>query len=71
MKTQRLRIRASQEDLDLLKSVALTLGLDASSAIWSVLREKERELAVQAALIAQSTQSATAPGGKKRRPRAA
>ena len=66
MKTQRLFFRATPEDLDVLNSVSETLGLDASSTIWSVLRKEQRELAVQAALAAPS-----ATKSKKRRSRAA
>ncbi len=44
MKTEWLRKRASREDLDALQSLAKKLGLDASSALWFVVREKLREL---------------------------
>jgi hypothetical protein len=65
MKRQRLFFRASEEDLEVLRSVADTLGLKASQAIFTVLREKQLALAVRAAKANGAT------GSKKRRPRAA
>jgi hypothetical protein len=65
MKTRWLRKRASKEDLDALRSVAEMLGLDASSALWFLVHQKHRELALEAARISGAT------GSKKRRSRAA
>jgi hypothetical protein len=64
MKTQRLFFRASEEDLEVLRSVAETLGLKAPQAIFTVLREKQRELGIE-------VPKAGATRSKKRRARAA
>lgn len=65
MKTEWLKIRASKTDLEALQSVAETLVLDASTALWFVLHEKRRLLALEA------VQGNAATGSKKRRSRAA
>lgn len=44
MKTEWLKIRASQADLDALQSVSETLVLDASTTLWFVVHEKLRDL---------------------------
>lgn len=62
MKTEWLKKRASQSDLDALQSVAETLGLDASATLWFLVREKQRELAEQAARA-----TPRAAGSKRRR----
>jgi hypothetical protein len=64
MKTQRLFFRASPEDLEVLRSVADTLGLAVSQAIFTVLREKRRELGLD-------VPKATAARSKKQRKSAA
>jgi hypothetical protein len=65
VKTQTLKIRASDLDLEALQEVAKTLVLNASTALWFVVHEKRRELALEAAKASGAT------GSKKRRPRAA
>jgi hypothetical protein len=64
MKTHWLRKRASKEELDALRSVAEKLGLDASTTLWFLVREKQRELGIE-------VPKAGAGRSKKRRARAA